>query len=70
VGGVIQDDSAKPYVERVLRELASSDIIKEIGDQRYKPLPLALLFPNGSPPGDAIKLLYVLTKIAYAGFIV
>jgi hypothetical protein len=44
-----------------MRLLCCSDIVKETGKGKYKPLPLAMMCANGVPQGDAIKLLYVFT---------
>lgn len=44
-----------------MRLLSCNDIVKETDREKYKPSPLALMFVNGAPPGDAIKHLYVFT---------
>ncbi|KAI9690721.1 MAG: hypothetical protein M1820_009873 [Bogoriella megaspora] len=45
-------------LRRVVRLLCSSNVIEEVETDRFKPTPLAMMFANGLPPGDAIKHFY------------
>ena len=40
---------------RILRLLCCSNILEEVTADTFKPTPLAMMFAEGLPPGDAIK---------------
>lgn len=48
-------DLADYFVGRIMRFLSSQNIFRQTTSESYKPLPLAMVFGNGSTPGDMIK---------------
>ncbi|RJE25001.1 O-methyltransferase [Aspergillus sclerotialis] len=46
-------------LKRIMRFLSAHDIFKQTASETYKPLPLAMVFGNGSVAGDMIKHFHV-----------
>ncbi|PLB43410.1 putative O-methyltransferase [Aspergillus steynii IBT 23096] len=49
----------RQLLARILRLLAANGILKQTEKEKYQPLPLALMFANGVPPGEGIKHFYL-----------
>ncbi|CAI7654714.1 unnamed protein product [Penicillium pancosmium] len=55
---ILHEEPANDVAERIMRFLSTQNIFKQTTSGSYKPLPLAMVLGNGSPPGDMIKHLW------------